>query len=174
MPKATGRARFPSPAASVMRVLLLVLLASGATLAQPVVSSQAVGPAVPGAEPLAAHVAVVGADGWEAPPALYWAGVGLDATALAGGTYLLVQSVRVIDALDDGEGPGLGGGIVYAFGLGGAMLGTGVAGAALYDLARVLRGDDPFLARVFDPTRPLPGGPPPRYPPPEPPRYPGL
>ena len=154
-----------------MRALVLAVLASSGALSQPVVTSLAVGPAVPGAEPLAVRVVVAGADEWEAPPALYWGGVGLDAVVLAGGTYVLVQGLRLLDIADE-EGAGAGGFVVAMFG--GIFAGVGVTamGISGYDLVRVLAGDDPALARLFDPTRPVPGPPLPPYPSPRPPTHP--
>ena len=115
------------------------------------------------------------ADG-EAPPALYWTGVALDAAALAGGTYLLVQGVRLYRLADaaSGEGDvtlGLGPMLAALTGIGALTVGGGAVAVAGYDLVRVLRGDDPWLARLVDPTRLPPGGGPPRFPPPPRPPY---
>ena len=94
---------------------------------------------------------------WEAPPALYWTGVGLDVAALAGGTYILVQSVRALRAIDGSEPDptlGIGPMLVVVLGTAGAVLGGGAVAVSTYDLARVAGGDDPWLARLFDPARP--------------------
>lgn len=109
----------------------------------------------------------VGAD-WEPPPALYWAGVGLDVVFLAGGTYLLVQGVRFLTTDLEEAGPGA---IVLPM-VGALFAVTGGLAAAFggVDLVRVARGHDPLLTRPFDPTRPPPGTPP-RFPPPPRPPY---
>ena len=155
----------------LMRTLILALLAASAAVAQPVVSSSAVPVAALGAEPLAARVAA--ADGWEAPSGLYWAGVGLDVTVLAGGAYVLVQGLRLLDAAGR-EDAGAGGIVVAMFGAMGVGVGVGTVALSGYDLVRVLAGDDPALARLFDPTRPVPPAPPRPYPYPEPPARPDL
>ncbi|WP_420456602.1 hypothetical protein [Rubrivirga sp.] len=110
---------------------------------------------------------LVAAD-WEAPPVLYWAGVAVDVGVLVGGAYVLVQSARLLAAADDGPWPGQLPAVL--FGSMGVVIGVTTVGFAVYDLVRVLRGDDPALARLFDPTRPLPGGGP-RFPPPPRPPY---
>ena len=100
---------------------------------------------------------------WDAPPSLYWTGVALEVGVLAGGGYLLVQGVRALSVVDEA---GLAAPVILI--LGGVLTltaGTAV-GLAATDLVRVLRGDDPALARLFDPTRPRPI--PPRYPVPPP------
>lgn len=155
-----------------MRVLVFALLATGSVLAQPVAASYAIGPAIPGVEPLAVRV-VAAPDGWEAPPALYWTGVGLDAVVLAGGAYVLVQGLRLLDAAND-ERAGLGAPVLALAGVLGVSVGGVMAGFALYDGVRVVGGDDPALARLFDPTRRPTSGPVPPYPFPEPPRRPDL
>ncbi len=111
-----------------------------------------------------------GADDWQAPPALYWAGVTLDAAVLGSGAYLVVVGAQLAGASnDEGSGPGA---IVGAmFGPFFMVLGSAMAGVATYDLIRVLRGDDPILARSFNPNRRLPPPGPPRYPIPGRPPY---
>lgn len=92
----------------------------------------------------------------EAPPALYWAGVGFDVAAVAGGTYLLVQGARLLAASDDVEWAGQVPAVL--FGTLGVTLGALAAGFGGYDLVRVARGADPMLARALDPSRLPPGG----------------
>ena len=147
-----------------MRVALAVLLVSAAASA----SAQPVAPRVLDATD-AVGLPLGSSDEWEAPRVLYWAGVALDATALAAGAYTVVLGALLVDASDaDDAGAGAFAGAVFGpFFL---ILGSAVVGVTAYDLIRVLRGDDPALARVFDPTRPLPPPGPPRFPVPGP-RY---
>ena len=91
------------------------------------------------------------ADG-EPPPGFYWAGVGVDVAVAAGGAYVLVQDLRLLDlAGEEGSGPGAPVGAM----LGGLLAGMGgvalAAGGA--DLVYVATGGDPALVRLFDPAR---------------------
>ena len=128
------------------------------------------------AQPVAVHVLdVTDAVGipleegaWEAPPALYWAGVTLDVAALGSGAYLVVVGAQLAGAADDDEA-GAGAFVGALFGPFFLILGSAMVGVSTYDLIRVLRGDNPALARAFDPDRRLPPPGPPRYPIPRPP-----
>ena len=155
------------------RLLLVAVFAACAASAQPVVNSRAVGAEVPNVALAASPGRVAAPAQWAAPPGLYWAVVAVDAAALAGGAYLLVQGVRLLGLAGD-ESAGFGAVPVAMFG--GMALGVG-AGAVVwggYDAVRVLSGDDPALARLFDPTRPPPAVPPRPHPFPEPPGRPDL
>ena len=142
-----------------MRFLILLstlTLAAGA-VAQPTrpapdlsayaAASEALSARASGAVP----VATPPADG-EPPPGLYWAGVGLDVVVVAGGTYLLVQGLRLLDLAGD-EGTGGGAIPVAMFGGMGAVLGGVALVAGGADLVYVATGGDPALVRLFDPAR---------------------
>jgi hypothetical protein len=156
-----------------MRLALLALLAAATASAQPVRDAlpRLGGPELAVAGPSA--VVLAPAD-WEPPPALVAAGIALDGVLLVGGTVVAVwMAVAISDAL-----PEAGLAAPAVIGMGGLFVigGTALAVVGGLDLIRVARGDDPFLARLFDPTRPRRGRPPPRFPPPgrppwSPPRY---
>ena len=114
----------------------------------------------------AAGLPLAASSDWEPPPALYWTGVGVDAVVLVGGGYLFVQGLRALSVVDDA---GLAAPLILLFGGVVTVVGGTAAGLAGYDLARVLGGDNPALARLFDPGHPVPPPGPPRYPVPGPP-----
>ena len=157
------------------RLAALALLLAPALVAQPVLprAEDATAALRPWGEP-AAHPAP---SEWEPPAALYWTGVALDAAVIAGGAYLLVKGVqfyRLGTGASGGDDPtlGLGPALVTLTGIGGIVIGGGAVAVSGYDLARVLRGDAPWLARLFDPTRlpdrsrlPIPPHTPPQRPP---------
>jgi hypothetical protein len=155
-----------------MRPALLALLVATAS-AQPVPDAlpRLGGPELAVAGPSAVLLAPAG---WEPPPALVAAGIAFDGVLLVGGTVVAVwTAVAIADAL-----PEAGLAAPAVIGIGGlvAIGGTALAVVGGLDLLRVARGDAPFLARMFDPTRPRRGRPPPRFPPPcrppwSPPRY---
>ena len=156
-----------------MRLALLALVAAATAGAQPVpdVLPRLRGPELAVAGP--APVLLAPAD-WEPRPALVAAGIALDGVLLVGGTAVAVwTAVAVSDAL-----PEAGLAAPAVIGMGGLVVlgGTALAVVGGLDLVRVARGDDPFLARMFDPTRPTRRRPPPRFPPPgrppwSPPRF---
>ena len=142
-----------------MRALVLVLLAASVA-AQPVASSYTTADAVLADFAIDSVMVLAPAD-WEPPPGLYVAGVAVDVVGVLGGSAVAGLGLYALTQLDEA---GLGAPAVLGVGFMLVVAGGAALGAGTYDLARVARGDDPWLARTFDPTRPRSGRYPPRYP----------
>ena len=92
----------------------------------------------------------------KAPPVLYAIGVAADAAVLGGGAYLLVVAV---DTIRQADTAGLAAPAVLTMGGLFAAIGAGAMLLSGNDLRRVIRGDDPALARALMtplPPRPRP------------------
>ena len=92
----------------------------------------------------------------KAPPVLYAVGLAADVAVFGGGAYLLVVAV---DAIRQADTAGLAAPAVLTMGGLLAAIGAGAVLLSGNDLRRVIRGDDPALARALMtplPPRPRP------------------